>query len=156
MSEKKDMKTKDTALALFLTGLSLAKISESTGVPISTIQSWKQMGGWQTLKQAVILSTETAIGKDMSKIISKEAEEHIKSYRTMQEKGLEQLVERDARSAGEAGELIDKGIKGERDIARGLITYRFVAEIARIIADEVRDEDVKRRIAERLKGLLLE
>jgi len=147
--------TRDQALALFLNGLSITEIAEKLGLKHDTVQKWKDRGEWSKLKTAVVEASKEIIKGGVVNMMSDTTNRQLERYRKLQEKGLIELDTKETRTAGEAGSLIDIGIKGEREIAKGLISFTLITELARIVAEEVSDEDERKRIAARLKGMLL-
>ena len=83
----------------------------------------------------------------------KRAEDQIDMYQKMQKKGKDALADDTVTvdKMGDAISLIDTGIKGERQISSGLVSWKYIELVVSIIAEEVKDEDTKRRIAQRIQ-----
>jgi len=145
-------------------GKSITQISESLGIPISTLQGWCDKENW-TLERWSL----EAVGNELAAI-----EEPVESIKTQIEVFSE--LEDEARtnllrglrlisSAGEealqndkikfkdkkqAADVMMEGLRGEVELENTRLTAEFFRAIAVIIQEEVRDEDTLRRLATRL------
>lgn len=59
------------------------------------------------------------------------------------------------RSALEAANMVDLGIKGERRIMAGLLPLAFVEDILAAVKEEIRDDEVLHRIGVRLRRVAM-
>jgi hypothetical protein len=135
-------------------GKSSTEVSEITGLPISTVAGWVQRYHWEQLRNETSVISQGKVLSDLTAVVSEDAEKHISIYKKMQEKGLSELEARNARTAGEAGELADRGIKGERAIVSGLVSRKLISLLAQVIGEEITDATVRERIATRLRDAL--
>ena len=154
-------RTKILAKQLFLQGESFngiaKKIREQTGTLCrpSTIKHWSNLdhdGSWLEQRNRMLEKVERAVVAAEETVIKREFEEQLKAYEEMIQKGRAAMADFSVpvQKAGEAAELIDKGIRGWRSINAGLISLQYIQQVVNIINEEVKDEETKRRIAGRL------
>jgi hypothetical protein len=148
--------TIELARKLVIQGLSLSfiakSVKEATGRPCSakTVSAWKEKYTWSVPDKKPKGNALKKIQKN-AQLEVQDTQRHLRSYRRLQEKGLEALENVPVKTAAEALELIDTGIKGERRIQISAWMKGFLADVINIITDEVKDEATLSRIANRFK-----
>jgi len=130
---------KNKALALYIVGKTPTEIFEITGIPMSTVAGWITRNGWNKLRKETSVLTQEKVVSDVSEVLADDTKRHLRIYKKMQNRGEEELSERNARSAGEAGDLADRGIRGERTIISGLVSRKLISLLARVIVEEISD-----------------
>ena len=93
---------------------------------------------------------ETRVGFDLSQRLN----EYLEEYQLMRQKGKAGLEEHTARNVGEAGDLVDKGVKGERAIMEAVVSTRFVMRVYEIVCKYIWDDSTKRRLGLELQNML--
>jgi len=81
---------------------------------------------------------------------------HLEIYQKMQEEGRNAIEVLPIESAKDAADIMDKGVKGERSVASGLVSVVFIRKVIEILTEEINDEDILGRIASRLKVLAVQ
>ncbi|MFH1546950.1 MAG: hypothetical protein ABIC57_00515 [bacterium] len=114
------------------------KVSEITGRSCSPIivSKWAKKYKWENDRISYVAAAINALDKDNVGQIARDLGDQVTAYREIRVKGLEELVKKGARSAGEAAEMIDKSIKGERQISMGTLAIRFLEQFASIVREE--------------------
>ena len=121
------------------------------------ISGWSDKHNWR--KTAVVLE-EKALQKTTDKlaeILSNQDIEHLLSYKLLEQKGKAALEgdEVKVRTAGEALDLVDKGIKGQRTIVSNALQMEFVMDVAKVIKEEITDLVLVNRVAQRLAEVVI-
>ena len=80
--------------------------------------------------------------------------EQLESYTTVAKKGFNELEGLNFDRAFDAVKAIDLGIKGQRDVISGLINLQFVQDVLGILVEEISDQAVLNKIANKLKALV--
>ena len=145
------LKTREKAKCMYLNGESFRAIAMEIGCAESTIRYWCQKGNWAEYRAQIYSASSAVVAEKTVDLISEERLAQIKAYQDLWHKGMEALQNTPVNSAREAGELIDKGIKGERSILPEYVSLRFLEEVANVVKSEVTDPEVLRRIANRFK-----
>jgi len=112
-----------------------------------TIRRWAESENWDADKREVMEKVVERQKGDVAEILEK----HRDLYGKMVEKGASALEGLDPRSASEAGNLLDAGIKGQRATLKELVSLNFARDLFQIIIEEVPDEETRRRIALRFR-----
>jgi hypothetical protein len=130
-------------------------IFEQTGRKCSQslVKYWADNQGWAEERNRIMSRVNQEIsGRITEEMIERQVKQR-ELYQKMQRKGEEALddgmvvVEK----MGEAVQLIDTGVKGERQINSALVSLKYIELVVSIISEEVKDEETKRRIAKRLQ-----
>jgi len=151
------------AKELFFRGYSLHKIAEAikeaTGKKCvaSLIHAWKEKDTptWEEQRNVIRSDVSLKLKETTEVDMVERAKEQLEAYQKMTQAGSD-FLGRDfviIDKATEAGELIDKGVKGERMISAGLISWSYIERVVQIICEEVKDEEIRRRLATRLQLL---
>lgn len=133
----------------------VAEVTSRSTSPI-IVSKWAKKYKWEEDRVEFMARALESAGERNVKLISNDVIEQTTAYRSAWMKGLEELVRLGARDAGQAVEMIDKGIKGERQITLGVLALRFLQEIVKVIREEVTDLEVCNRIASKLKAYVVE
>jgi len=156
-----NLKYRQKALELYLKDYTYSEIAknltESFGriVSVQDISYWVRSGKWADRKNTML----TEVNENTVKIISDDllarSKEQLGAYRDMVAMGLEAITDKTVTvdKVGEAVELIDRGIRGERQINSGLVAFKYIEHVVQIISEEVKDEEVLKRIASRLRRI---
>ena len=116
------------------------------------VNTWIISRGWAEKRTAMIEKASNIIESNAEHSIINRIEQHKNVYREMIDKGVEGLrddtliIDKITDAAG----LIDIGVKGERQAITGLVSFKFIQKIMKILAEEITDDEVKGRIARRL------
>jgi transposase-like protein len=147
------LQTREKAKCMYLNGESFRAIAREIGCTESTIRYWCRKENWAEYRAQIYSASSAVVAEKTIGLLSEEMLGHIKAYQDLQRKGLEALRNAPVKSAREAAELIDKGIKGERSIAPESLSLRFLEEVANVIKSEVNDPEVIQRIASRFRSM---
>lgn len=150
---------KNFAKMLYLQGrlfTDIAKeVSARTGRRCTSVvvARWMQKNEWDLEKIALAKRVGTRINGVVEDVIVRRVEKQKEIYEALTDEGERYLDEKrivpDRMS--EVIGMIDTGIKGERTISSGLVSMKLIAEIVAIISEEVKDDEIRRRIAYRLQ-----
>jgi len=158
--EKYSDQLKLKAKEMFLTGgYSLediaVKVRELSGRKANSalINHWVNRYGWKKEKEALFQRAGSEITRSITEAVLTRTTEQLSAYQDMVAMGLEAIKEKNVAvdKVGEAVELIDKGIRGERMISSGLVSWKYIEQVVQVITEEVKDDETKRRIASRLR-----
>lgn len=160
MGTKYPEAAKDFARKLFLEGYSFPDIAKAIRerhrgkAHESMIYRWAEGAKptWREQRENRSLQVVEKVDKDAVQSVLEATDEHIKAYKQLREKGTEALPTLEVKKVADASTLIDVGIKGERRIAIGLVSARFVQVILSILREEIKDDELLRRIGLRLVG----
>jgi transposase-like protein len=145
------LQTREKAKCMYLNGESFRAIAREIGCTESTIRYWCQKENWAQYRAQIYSASSAVVAEKTIGLLSEEKLAHIKAYQDLRRKGIEGLQNTPVRSAREAGELIDKGIRGERSITPEYMSLRFLEEVANVVKSEVTDPEVLRRIANKFR-----
>ena len=152
--------TKLEAMTLFLEGNKTAKeianVISRDGVVVRppTIYAWAKKEGWKE-QQAVARSDEQQkLMESEGQKYSRLQKEQLANYTNIAEKGYRELEGLNFDRAFDAVKAIDIGVKGQREVISGLINLQFVQDVLSILVEEVGDQTVLTRIANKLKTLV--
>ncbi len=156
--------TKVWAHELYLKGhgtfLIARKVSEATGRKCfqSTIERWRKSGKWDVDRKAVQTTVKTDMVRYVSEELLNRQKEQLGGYQTLADKGLTALKSDKIviKKMSDVVDMIDKGIQGERRIAAGLVSLDLIEALARIVVEEVQEDEVKRKIAARFTALAMD
>lgn len=143
------------AKRLYLTGLSLAEISQQLGVGKNTMMYWRRIDGWVKEKRARILPPAVLPSQPTFTEITSQKREAIDLYTkliTQAKQGVDDqnLFWRDKKQAADA---LVAGVKGLAEIFEKNVNIAFLQEVAQIIIDEIQDETLRQRVGARLISL---
>lgn len=78
----------------------------------------------------------------------------MQAYQQMLLKGMQALQQTNVKSANEAGQLIDKAIKGIEAIHHDSFQVSFLKDVGMLLKNEIHDRDLLSRMAEGLDTIL--
>ena len=158
-------KLEKDARELYERGIALPEIEERLGIPLVLLNDWKFMNQWEIPTPevpsvpAVAPKKEVEIkpSNDDDIILSTVAanERLLAGYRLVQSTSQEALLNdnikfKDKKQASEA--FIDS-LKGEVAVLGIDLSQQFLLDIAKIIKEEVKDEEILQKLGERLVAL---
>ena len=122
------------------------------------IERWRVKGNWDEDRKAVVSLVDTDLVRFVSDDLLERSKSHLTAYKTMTDQGSEALRKKmvNPESSRDAVDMVDKGIKGERMVTSSLISLDLIEQLAKIVFDEVADEEIRRRIAARFSKYAIE
>ena len=147
--------TRERARELYLSGQTIEAISFETTVPISTLNYWNSQDQWKMDKR--IADNEVALRELDSEVsISNEVRENLlRGLRLIGDAG-EEALRYDKlrfRDKKQAADVMLEGLRGQLELETANQTMELLREIAKIIREEVKDDETLRRLAVRLTEL---
>ena len=162
MPKKFPRQVRDRAFKLYLDDTySAREIAEQvsqefrTHVTTPTIYSWIRTLDWVEKKQITQAKALEKVQENESTKIARMQEEHQELYKTVRDKAGIELDSLAFERAFDAVKALDIGIQGERQVAEGLINIQFIQDVVNILVDEIEDPDLIKRIATKLKVLMV-
>lgn len=113
----------------------------------NTIAEWRKREKWHLERSETVNQITRRVGSVLQETVAEMQRRHLREYQALQSKGVQALTKQDARSVGDAVNLIDTGIKGERLVRgepseireiRGVMQFNLQI-LEGIIADIVRE-----------------
>ena len=148
------------AKQMYLEGCSFNSIAKKIGGKCSAtlVKHWSDRDGWKDTRLKIIETTSNSIVENAEENLISRVKQQGEAYKKMVEKGLNALKDETVTvdRVSEIVALIDVGIKGERQISSGLVSWKYIEEVVKIICEEVTDDETKRRIAKKLQRLTAE
>ena len=163
MSKHYSMETIAAAKELYMQSQSFRdiarQISSQTGRKASAalIFKWSERYGWEeerdALEQRALarVAEETAALREAAMVDTIRGP--VSAYRRLWERGVSELVNLEITRPSDAIAMVDKGVKGEREILANAVTKQFLIDVAIIIKSEVHNKEVRQKIAQRLVEL---
>ena len=152
---------KEKALSLYMKGdKSAREITEelfddfAVEVKASTIYLWAREGDWDIQQQEVRTEAMEKVKESEGQRFARLQIEHLDTYESMRHKASHELDHLTFDKAAEAAKAVDMSIKGERQVVQGMVNLNFVQSVLTVLVEEVQDDDLLKRLASRLKGLL--
>ena len=151
---------KERALELYLQGHSSKDIAESlrtefsNDVTQSTVYAWIKQDDWDLKKKEHYANALANIQETEGQRINRIQQEHWDDYGKLRHKASHELDLLQFDRASDAAKALDLWIRGERQVMEGLINLQFVQSVLAVLVDEITDEEVLRRVAVKLKGLI--
>ena len=152
---------KEKALSLYMKGdKSAREITEelfddfAVEVKASTIYLWAREGDWDIQQQEVRTEAMEKVKESEGQRIARLQIEHLDTYESMRHKASHELDHLTFDKAAEAAKAVDMSIKGERQVVQGMVNLNFVQSVLTVLVEEVQDDDLLKRLASRLKGLI--
>ena len=135
------------------------QISSRTGRKASAalIFKWSERYGWEeerdALEQRALarVAEETAALREDAMVDTIRGQ--VAAYRTLWERGVSELMSLEITRPSDAIAMVDKGVKGEREILSNAVTRQFLVDVAVIIKSEVHNKEVLLKIGQRLVEL---
>ena len=155
-------KLRQEARELYERGIALIDIEERLGLPFELLNDWKFMDQWEVLTPAVPdtppkQEIELAPTSNDDIVLSTVAanERLLSGYRLVQQTSQDALLNdnikfKDKKQAADA--FIDS-LKGEVAVLGIDLSQQFLLDIAKIIKEEVKDEETLQKLGERLVAL---
>ena len=163
MSKRYALETITAAKELYLQGSSLRdvarQISSQTGRRASAalIFKWSERYGWEKEKDALEQTAMARVAEETAELREKAMADTVRNqvaaYRSLWERGLDELRDMEITRPSDAIAMVDKGVKGEREILANAVTKQFLVDVAVIIKSEVHNKEVLLRIGQRLVEL---
>jgi hypothetical protein len=135
------------------------EISGITGrkASASLILKWAQRYGWTEEKKGLEQRALARGAEETAKLREDAMVDTIRgqvaAYRSLWERGINELMNLEITRPSDAIAMVDKGVKGEREILANAVTKQFLIDVATIIKAEVHNKDVLSKIAQRLVEL---
>ena len=151
---------RNKALELYLQGHSSKDIAESlrtefsNNVTQSSVYAWIKEGEWELKKSENYTNGLVKIQETEGQKLNRIQKEHWDDYGNLRQKAAHELEHLQFDKAGDAAKALDLGIRGDRQVMEGLINLQFVQNVLEVLVDEIKDEEVLRRIALKLKNLI--
>lgn len=136
------------------------KVRETFGCRATdvTIGRWARDEKWNEERGEACLATVQKFVDETSYDIAERTRDQIEAYRTMVRKGMETLEDenKEVKSPVTAASMVDLGIRGERQIIMGVIAVMFIGQIIDIIDEEIKDQQVREKVARKLREVAAE
>ena len=151
---------KNKALELYLQGYSSKDVADSlrtefsNNVTQSTVYAWIKEGDWELKKDENYTNGLIKIQETEGQKVNRIQQEHWNNYGDLRQKAINELGHLQFDKASDAAKALDLGIRGERQVMEGLINLQFVQNVLEVLVDEIKDEEVLRRVALKLKNLI--
>ena len=163
MSKRYPMETIAAAKELCLQGQSFRdiarQISSQTGRKASAalIFTGSKRYGWEEERDALEQRALARVAEETAELREDAMVDTIRgqvaAYRTLWERGLDELRDMEITRPSDAIAMVDKGVKGEREILSNAVTRQFLVDVAVIIKAEVHNKDALLKIGQRLVEL---
>ena len=163
MSKRYPMETIAAAKELYLQGQSFRdvarEISSQTGRKASAalIFNWSERYEWEEERDALEQRALARVAEQTAELREDAMVDTIRgqvaAYRSLWERGLDELRDMEITRPSDAIAMVDKGVKGEREILSNAVTRQFLVDIAVIIKAEVHNKDALLKIGQRLVEL---
>ena len=135
------------------------QISSQTGRKASAalIFKWSERYGWEeerdALEQRALarVAEETAALREDAMVDTIRGQ--VSAYRSLWERGVSELMSLEITRPSDAIAMVDKGVKGEREILANAVTKQFLVDVAVIIKSEVHNKETLLKIGHRLVEL---
>jgi len=152
------------AKELYLRGWNTGEIARMVkewtgrGATPRLIGLWIEQRGWDKERAAFLESFSKKLTTKTETQMLERAEEQLDAYKQMISMGLKAIKDKSVTvdKASEIVDLIDKGIRGERQVSAGLVSWKYIEKVVSIISEEIEDDEIKKRIASRLQKATVE
>ena len=152
---------KTRALELYIKGdLSAREIAEqlwdefTTEIKPSTIYLWARQNSWAIDKKEVEVKAIEQVKESSGQRFARIQEEHLQESGQLRENAAHDLDVLPFDKAFDAAKALDMSIKGERQIMEGMINLQFVQNVLAVLVEEISDEVLLRKLAQRLRSLI--
>tara|TARA_Y100001973_G_C5179942_1_gene324235 strand:- start:672 stop:1175 length:504 start_codon:yes stop_codon:yes gene_type:complete len=148
------------AMKLFLQGnLTAKEIAEQLsvdGVVVKppTIYAWAKKEKWAEQKSVAIAEKKQEIAETEAQRFARLQEEQLDSYTQISNKASREITSLHFDRALDAARAVDIGIKGQREVLSGMVSYQFVQDVLHVLTSEINDSETIQRIAVKLKTLV--
>ena len=117
-----------------------------------TVLRWSRRYNWQAEK-GVVLMTSAELIEEEAYDIAEQTKQHVQTYKKLHEKAYDNLDSVIVKSGKDIAEMIDVGIKGERQVVMGLVAMQFISEVVEVLDTEINDPDDRERVVRKLREL---
>ena len=148
------------AMELFLRGdLTAKEIAEQLsvdGVVVKppTIYAWAKKEKWAEQKSVAIAEKKQEIAETEAQRFARLQEEQLDSYTQISNKASREITSLHFDRALDAARAVDIGIKGQREVLSGMVSYQFVQDVLHVLTSEIQDSETIQKIAVKLKTLV--
>jgi len=148
------------AMELFLRGdLTAKEIAEQLsvdGVVVRppTIYAWAKKEKWAEQKSVAIAEKKQEIAETEAQRFARLQEEQLDSYTQISNKASREITSLHFDRALDAARAVDIGIKGQREVLSGMVSYQFVQDVLHVLTSEISDSETISKIAVKLKTLV--
>ena len=132
--------------------------TEEITVRPPTIYAWKNKEKWDEMKSLQRHEANTALVETEGQRLARVTKEQLVGYTTLATKGANELEGLHFDRALDAAKAMDMGIRGAREIEKGLIETGFVNAVMSVLVEELGAEqgELLARIAIKLKTVATE
>ena len=128
-------------------------------IKLPSIYHWRNRYKWDARRDASQELALATISSENTDFLTEATRRHLEKYQQLTNKSGSFLRLDEAHPIpfdrpADAVKALDTGIKGERMVQAGLISYTFVQAVLSAVAEEIEDEDILRKIGIRLKELV--
>ncbi|MDP6064049.1 MAG: hypothetical protein QGI49_04585 [SAR202 cluster bacterium] len=163
MSKHYSMETIAAAKELHMQGQSFRdiarQISSQTGRKASAalIFTWSERYGWEEERDALEQRALARVAEETAELredaMVDTIQGQISAYRSLWERGVSELMNLEITRPSDAIAMVDKGVKGERELLSNAVTKQFLIDVAIIIKSEVHNKEILQKIAQGLVEL---
>ena len=163
MSKRYALETIAAAKELYLQGQSFRdvarEISSRTGRQASAalLFKWSERYGWPEEKAALEARALARVAEQTAELREDAMVDTIRgqvsAYRSLWERGVSELMNLEITRPSDAIAMVDKGVKGERELLSNAVTKQFLIAVAVIIKAEVHNKETLLKIVHRLVEL---
>ena len=136
-----------------------AEVHKLTGRRASAalILKWCQRYGWAEEKTRLEQRALAKVAEETAELREDAMVDTIRgqvaAYRTLWKRGIDELMNMEVTRPSDAIAMVDKGVKGEREILANAVTKQFLVDVAVIIKAEVHNKETLLKIGHRLVEL---
>ena len=162
-------KLREEAKTLYEGGSELLEISEQLGIPIELLTSWSFLGQWNVLPDTLIIgedefptavvpviSPETSIYDITYDDITQEANNKLlEGYKLVNNVAQEALLNDNIKfkDKKQASDALIESLKGQVSLLGADLSQQFLLDVAKIIREEVTDQEILQRLGVKLTAL---
>ena len=150
---------KNEAMELFVAGdktaKEIAEIISKDGAEVKpvTIYAWAKQYSWGEQKNTARSDNQQKIAENEGQRFARLQREQLENYTSLTSKAYQELDGLSFDRAFDAAKAMDIGIKGQREVEKGMVSLQFIQDIMSILIEEITDQDTLARIAVKLKTL---
>ena len=162
-------KIREEAKKLYERGSELLAISEQLGIPLELLTTWSFTGRWDVLPDTLVIGedafpsaiektekTEDSIYDITSADITQEANDKLlEGYKLVSNVAQEALLNDNIKfkDKKQASDALIEGLKGQVSLLGADLSQQFLLDVAKIIREEVTDQEVLQRLGVKLTAL---
>ena len=158
MSKRYPMETIAAAKELYMQSQSFRdvarEISSQTGRKAAPglIFRWAEKGHWEGVRDALEQRALARVAEETAELredaMVDTIQGQISAYRSLWERGVSELMNLEITRPSDAIAMVDKGVKGERELLSNAVTKQFLIDVAIIIKSEVHNKEILQKIAQ--------